>query len=461
MAAHLCRPGQCWSPGIPERKLTTYTCLTPEFPLLRTLFIDKVFLNSAQPAKTTIIVLIPISTGVGKVSQGSGYMQRKTGEYIEASLSGSKYRAFIPDALPPSPPVDWSEDLSALRDKANRALGRLDMLDGVLPDKHLFLYQYIRKEAVLSSQIEGTQSSISDLLLYELDEAPGVPMDDVREVSNYVSAMNYGLGRIREGFPVSLRLIREIHGVLLSDGRGQDKEPGEFRRSQVWLGGTSPSVAEFVPPPPERIMECLDPFEKYLHDRPVETPVLIKAALAHVQFETIHPFKDGNGRLGRLLITLLLCAEDVLREPMLYLSLYFKQNRQAYYDKLQAVRLNGDWEGWLAFFFQGVYEAAGQAVNTAQRLLELFETDRKRLQDIGRAAGSAIRLQQHLQSRPITTATGAAKVLGLSETAVNKTLARMEEMGIVRELTGQQRYRIFGYDEYLNILAEGTEPVGR
>lgn len=388
-------------------------------------------------------------------------MRRKTGSYIEASLSGSRYEAFLPSPLPPIPLIDWTPELNAKRDKANRALGRLDMIDGILPDKHLFLYQYIRKEAVLSSQIEGTQSSISDLLLFEMDEAPGVPLDDVREVSNYVAAMNFGMKRIKEGFPISLRLIREIHGVLLSGGRGRDKEPGEFRRSQVWLGGPSPADAEFVPPPPERLMECLDPFEKYLHDEQEQTPVLIKAALAHVQFETIHPFKDGNGRLGRLLITLLLCAEDVLREPMLYLSLFFKQNRQDYYDRLQAVRVNGDWEGWLGFFFQGVYEAAGQAVTTAQRLLKLFENDRVRLQSIGRAAGSAIRLQQHLQASPITNAVDAAKALDLSETAANKALARLESLGIVRELTGQQRYRIFGYDQYLKILAEGTEPYTR
>lgn len=388
-------------------------------------------------------------------------MQRKTGEYVQSSLSGARYRAFIPYPLPPTPPIAWKPELSALRDKANRALGRLDMLDGVLPDKHLFLYQYVRKEAVLSSQIEGTQSSISDLLLFELDEAPGVPLDDVREVSNYVAAMDHGLRRMREGFPVSLRLMREIHGVLLAGGRGRDNDPGEFRRHQVWLGGPSPDLAEFVPPPPERLMELLDLLEKYLHDQPEKVPILIKAGLAHVQFETIHPFGDGNGRLGRLLITLLLCAEEALHEPMLYLSLYFKQNRQAYYDRLQAVRTEGDWEGWLAFFFQGVYESSGQAVQTAQRLLKLFDDDRLRLQDIGRAAGSAIRLHQHLQSRPITTVAEAARALGLSETAVNKSLARLEQMGIVRELTGQQRYRVFAYDEYLNILAEGTEPFER
>ncbi|MGD8690626.1 MAG: Fic family protein [Gammaproteobacteria bacterium] len=386
-------------------------------------------------------------------------MDRKTGDFVEASLSDiGRYRAFIPLPLPPEPAIEWSPELGALRDKANRALGRLDMIDGILPDKHLFLYQYIRKEAVLSSQIEGTQSSISDLLLYELDEAPGVPLDDVREVSNYVAAMTHGLKRIEEGFPLSLRLLKEIHRVLLDGARGRDKEPGEFRRSQVWLGGPTPAVAEFVPPPPDRLMDCLDPFERYLHDDRQYTPVLIKAALAHVQFETIHPFKDGNGRLGRLLITLLLCAEDVLREPMLYLSVFFKQNRQAYYDNLQAVRTKGDWERWLGFFFQGVYEAAGQAVGTAQSLLKLFDEDRQKLQRLGRAAGSAIRLQQHLQASPITTAAEAAKTLTLSDTAINNAFSRLQNMGIVKELTGQQRYRVFAYDQYMRILAEGTEP---
>jgi len=349
--------------------------------------------------------------------------------------------------------------MEVLRDKANRALGRLDGITGVLPGTSLFLYQYVRKEAVLSSQIEGTQSSLSDLLLYELDDAPGVPIDDVREVSNYVAALYHGLQRVREGFPISLRLLREMHALLLRGGRGQDKEPGEFRTSQVWIGGPSPSLAEFVPPPPERLMDCLDPLEKFLHDDPASTPLLVKVALAHVQFETIHPFKDGNGRLGRLLITLLLCAEGVLDEPLLYLSLYFKQNRQAYYDRLQAVRTEGDWEGWLTFFLKGLHEVAQQAVSTAQQLLTLFEGDRIRLQALRRGAGSAIRIHQLLQARPIISATATAKELDLSTTAVNNALSKMEEIGLVRETTGQQRYRRFAYDRYLTILAEGTEPL--
>lgn len=386
---------------------------------------------------------------------------RLTGRYINASLSGSRYQAFLPSPLPPDPPLEWSEDLNALNDRANRALGRLDMIQGVLPDAQLFLYHYVRKEAVLSSQIEGTQSSISDLLVYELEGAPGVPLDDVREVSNYVAALNHGLRRIRDdNFPISLRLLREIHAVLMQDNRGADKEPGTYRNTQVWLGGPSPALAEFVPPPPDAVEGCLDSLERFLHDKPRPTPILLKAALAHVQFETIHPFKDGNGRLGRLLITLLLCAGDVLREPMLYLSLYFKQNRQAYYDRLQAVRTQGDWEGWLRFFFRGVSDTARQAVDTAQRLLRLFEQDKLRIQALGRAAGTAIRLHQHLQTRVVTSAPQAADTLALSQTAINKALARLQELGIVNELTGQQRYRVYAYQPYLAILAEGAERPG-
>lgn len=381
------------------------------------------------------------------------------GDYQRASLAGVPYRAFVPAPLPPAPPLAWTPELEDLRDKSNRALGRLDGIAGVLPGTSLFLYQYVRKEAVLSSQIEGTRSSLSDLLLYELDDAPGVPIDDVREVSNYVAAMDHGLRRIRDGFPISLRLLREMHALLLRDGRGQHKQPGEFRSTQVWLGGPSPDLAEFVPPPPDQLMGCLDALEKFLHDDPEPTPLLVKIALCHVQFETIHPFKDGNGRLGRLLITLLLCSEGALNEPLLYLSLYFKQNRQSYYDRLQRVRTHGDWEGWMRFFLQGMHETAQQAVATAQRLLALFEEDHQQLQRLRKGAGSAIRIHQLLQRRPIISAPLAANELELSVTAVNNALARLEHVGMVRETTGQQRYRRFAYDAYLSILTEGTEPL--
>ena len=265
------------------------------------------------------------------------------GEYILISTVGEKARAFVPAPLPPLPPIDWtSGGLRQRFDDALLALGRLDSVSMLLPDVSLFLYTYVRKEAVLSSMIEGTQSSLSDLLLFEADQQPGVPLDDVREVSNYVAALDHGLSRLRTGFPLSLRLLREMHERLLASGRGARMTPGEFRRSQNWIGGTRPGTAVFVPPPPERVAECMGKLELFLHDQPQPTPVLLKAALAHVQFETIHPFLDGNGRLGRLLITLLLCEQKALREPMLYLSLYFKTHRHLYYDLLNRVRLDGN-----------------------------------------------------------------------------------------------------------------------
>ncbi len=389
-------------------------------------------------------------------------MRRQTGDYVKASLTGVEYRAFVPSPLPPSPPLHWDSGLLALRDRANRALGRLDDISLVLPDKQLFLYQYVRKEAVLSSQIEGTQSSLSDLLLFELEEAPGVPINDVREVSNYVSALDHGLKSVRSGrLPLSLRLLREMHEILMRGARGADKAPGEFRKGQVWLGGPSPATARFVPPPPNRLMECLDPFEHFLHMGQDDIPVLEKAAFAHVQFETVHPFMDGNGRLGRLLVTLLLCSEEVLREPMLYLSLYFKQNRDEYYDRLQRVRSEGDWEGWMRFFLTGISDTARLATETARRLLDLFGQDRAKLQALGRGAGSAIRVHQYLQGRPIASAIDIADTLELSRPAVRSALVRLEEAGIVSEITGRERYRLFAYDEYLKILAEGTEPLPR
>ena len=304
---------------------------------------------------------------------------QRAGTFVVSTVAGEECRAFIPNPLPPEPPLVLTDDDYDLMEKANRALGRLDGLATLLPDTTLFIYFYIRKEAVLSSQIEGTQSSIADLLLYESDEAPGVPLNDVEEVSSYVAAMNHGLKRLGEGFPLSLRLLREIHEVLLSPGRGSTKSPGEFRRSQNWIGGTRPGNAHFVPPPPERVVECMGALEKFLHDQPARTPVLIKAALAHVQFETIHPFLDGNGRLGRLLITLLLYADQALSAPILYLSLYFKTNRDVYYDLLQKVRTEGDWEAWLRFFMTGVLETSEQAVQTAKAILQLFDEDRRKI----------------------------------------------------------------------------------
>jgi len=389
-------------------------------------------------------------------------MKRKVGEYVTQTVAGESYKTYLPAPLPPDPPLALDTELLQRMDQANRALGRLDGISQVWPNSGQFLnqllYQYVRKEAVLSSQIEGTQSSLSDLLLYELEETPGVPLDDVQEVSGYVAALTHGLTRLREGFPLSLRLLREIHGILLAKGRGADKTPGEFRRSQNWLGGTRPGNAVFVPPPPEGLMDCLGPFEHFLHDEPEPMPLLIKAALAHVQFETIHPFLDGNGRLGRMLITLLLCHDKVLSEPSLYLSLYFKVHRTEYYDHLQRVRIDGDWEGWLRFFLTGVKETATEATDAAQKLWVLFDRDRRRIQEQGKIAGTALRVHDLLQQRPIISITAACKALDLTHPAVNKSLRKLEEMNIVREITGRQRNRLYLYESYMNILNEGLEP---
>jgi Fic family protein len=379
------------------------------------------------------------------------------GHYETISMIGEKARAFVPAPLPPSPAIGWAPELRSRFDEALLSLGRLDSVSMLLPDVSLFLYSYVRKEAVLSSMIEGTQSSLSDLLLFEMEEQPGVPLDDVREVSNYVAALDHGLSRIRGGFPLSLRLIREIHERLLSSGRGSSKTPGEFRRSQNWIGGTRPGNALFVPPPPERVTECMGALELFLHDQPETTPPLLKAALAHVQFETIHPFLDGNGRIGRLLIALLLCERGVLREPMLYLSLFFKTHRQAYYELLNRVRIDGDWEAWLDYFAEAVTVTAGQAVDTVQRLEAMARRDREQIQGLGRAAGSALRVHHELLCRPLATSRGIEAPTGLSHVTVNKALEHLCRLDIAREVTGQERNRVFSYAEYLGILNEGTE----
>jgi Fic family protein len=386
-------------------------------------------------------------------------MERKpTGRYETTTSPGETVKAFVPAPLPPSPPLALDGAPREALDTALLALGRLDGVSSILPESHLLLYAYVRKEAVLSSQIEGTQSTLSDLLLFEIKEAPGVPLDDVTEVSNYVRALEHGLRRFRGGFPLSNRLVREVHEILLSRGRGAGKSPGEFRRSQNWIGGTRPGNARFVPPPPQLVAETMGALDKFLHD-PHAPPALVKAALWHVQFETIHPFLDGNGRVGRLMITLLLCAEGVLREPLLYLSLYFKQHRDRYYELLDTVRRDGDWEAWLTFFAEGVAAVAGSAVATARRLLALAEQDRDRLAGLGRAAGSAAAVQHALLRTPVCTIPRLAKRTGLTLPTVGKALDVLSEHKMVREITGKKRDRVFSYDRYLGILSEGTEPL--
>ncbi len=383
------------------------------------------------------------------------------GHYITMSTVGEEVRAFVPSPLPPDPPILWSPELRTRFDHALLALGRLDSVSTLLPNTSLYLYMYVRKEAVLSSMIEGTRSSLSDLLLYELEQEPGVPLDDVREVSSYCAALQHGLDLLDKGLPLSLRLIREVHRVLMSGGRGGSQAPGDFRRSQNWVGGTRPGNAAFVPPPAGAVLKCMSRLESFLHDDPEPTPILLKAALAHVQFETIHPFLDGNGRVGRLLITLLLCDRDVLDEPLLYLSFYFKTHRQRYYELLNRVRLDGDWEAWLDFFAEAVIVTATQAVDTAQQLHEMFNRDREKIRGLGRAGSSALQVHQALMEHPIATPGRLAGKTGVTPATVNRALARLERLGIVRELTARRRNRLFSYWSYLDVLNRGTElPAG-
>ena len=384
----------------------------------------------------------------------------RLGQYVESAvIGGESYRAYIPAPLPPEPPVDM-ERLYPLLDKANTALGRLDGMSMVLPDAALFLYMYVRKEAVLSSQIEGTQSSLSDLLLFEFDEAPGAPIDDVTEVSCYVAALDYGMERLKD-LPLSLRLLKEMHARLMNNARGGDKQPGEFRTSQNWIGGTRPGTARFVPPPADQLMPCLDKFEKFLHDETVQLPALVKAALAHLQFETIHPFLDGNGRLGRLLITMILCVEGILRDPVLYLSLYLKTHRDRYYELLQSVRENGNWEDWIEFFLQGVIETSEQATEAAQSIVRLFEEDRTSIETSGRSTASALSIHALMQRRPILTTNKITEETGMSLPTALRNLALLEELGVARETTGKERNKVFVYRAYLDILSKGTEPLPR
>lgn len=386
-------------------------------------------------------------------------MARLTGTYVTSNLNGQGYQSFVPAALPPNPPLELTHELVTLRDRALVSLGELKGVTRVLPDARLFLFQYVRKEALLSSQIEGTQSSLSDLLLFELDEAPGVPLDDVREVSNYMDALEHGLERLRGGFPLSLRLLREMHEHLLRKGRGSSKAPGDFRKTPVWIGGPSPDRAGFVPPPADHVPDCLGELEKFIHATDDGISPLARAGLAHVQFETIHPFLDGNGRLGRLLIVMMLCDAGLLDEPSLYLSLYFKSRRDEYYHRLDAVRKSGDWEGWLGFFFEGIAATSSQAVDTAQRLLRLFNADRERLRSLGRIAGTALQLHETFTRHPLRTIPRLVKELGLSKPTIMRSLERMQELGMIREVTGKKRYMVFAYQAYLDILSEGAQPL--
>ncbi len=389
---------------------------------------------------------------LAKGSTRSGRWERQPGP--------EPYRCFFPAPLPPNPPLDLSERLLIAQDRATKALARLDGMAALLPNPGLILYAYVRKEAVLSSQIEGTQSSLSDLLLYENRQAPGVPTSDVHEVSNYVAALEHGLKRLKGGFPMSLRLIKEVHGVLLKGTRGEDKRPGEFRTSQNWIGGTRPGNAIYVPPPPHEVLPAMGALEKFVHGEPVQTATLIKTGLVHAQFESIHPFLDGNGRVGRLLIPLLLHTEGALAYPLLYLSLYFKQRRAEYYEALMNVRLRGAWEEWLAFYLAGVEEVAKESAETAGRAVKIFAADRRKLEALGKASVSALKLHGLLEKHCLLSLALARKELGLSLPTVTQAMARLQRLGIVQEISGKRRKQVFSYHAYWKLLSKGMEKAG-
>lgn len=379
--------------------------------------------------------------------------KERIGRYLTSSaVAGETYKAYIPKPLPPVPALSMN-NLNVLLEHANLAIGKLDGVSSVLPDKSLFMYMYIRKEAVLSSQIEGTQSSFSDLLLYEAEVHRG----DAADVSSYISAMEHGLARLKT-LPLSLRLLREVHAVLMkNDLRGRTQYSGEFRRSQNWIGGTKPGNAKFVPPPVEELMGCLDKLEKFFHDENLKLPTLIKVALIHAQFETIHPFLDGNGRLGRLLITFILCAEGVLESPILYLSLYLKNHRQIYYDHLQSVRETGDWEAWIQFFLTGVVETSKQAIETAESIRDLFKNDHASIEKSGKSTTSVFSIFIYLQKNPLTTSLRVKEECSLSLPTVLRSFKVLENLDIIKEITGKDRNKKFSYKKYLDILNEGTE----
>ena len=389
-------------------------------------------------------------------------MQRgPTGRYIVTTWESEDVRAFVPEPLPPDPPLRIDGPLLTALESANLALGRLDGASRLLPDPALFIYSYVRKEAVLSSQIEGTRSSLSDLMRFEVGSRPGVPRNDAAEVSRYVAALNHATARMSDpgGLPLCNRLLREAHKILLTGARGGDRQPGEFRRSQNWIGGTRPGNATFVPPPAIAAAEAMSDLERFVHAGDDGLPALVRAGLAHVQFETIHPFLDGNGRIGRMLIVLMMLDRGVLSLPVLYLSLFLKQHRGTYYQLLDQVRQTGDWEAWLEFFLEGVRDTATTALDTAQRIEQLVAQDRLAVSATGRGAGSALRVHEALAQRIVVDVGVVVEMTGLSAPTVGAALKRLSNLGVASEITGQKRNRLFAYDEYLSVLSEGTEPL--
>lgn len=381
------------------------------------------------------------------------------GHYVTLTAVGEEVQALVPAPLPPSPPIDWAPALRRKFDHALLALGRLDSVAALLPETAVFRDLYVRKEAVLACMIDGHRSSLADLLSLELGQAPGVSRDDVGAVRDYVAAFEHGLRLLGQGLPLSLRLFREIHGVLLANGPGRDPAPGEFRRGTQRVAGTRPSHAGFAPPPAEAVLACLGNLTAYLNDKSAPAPLLLRAAVAHAQLDTILPFPEGSGRLNRLLLPLQLAQEKVLGEPMLCLSRHFKTHRTRYYELLNDVRLTGDWEAWLDFFAEGVIATASQAVDTARELLDLTRRDRERIRGRGRAAASSLVVHRALMEHPIATSNWLVEKTGLTPATVNKALGHLEQSAIVRELTAQKRNRVFAYTRYLEVVSQGTESL--
>ena len=384
-------------------------------------------------------------------------VRHRAGTFVTQQAAGpASYKAFIPSRLVPPPALSVDGKLQSAIERAGVQLGRLDGTTLLLPDTDLFVRMYARKEALLSSQIEGTQSTLSDLIIYEHGDIPVDPASEVVEVANYLKAMRYGLERVTAGHPVTLRLLREIHELLLTGVRGGTKTPGEFRRSQNWIGGTGPGDAVYVPPPPHEMDAALGDFELFLNSDAIDLgmPLLIRTGIAHAQFETIHPFLDGNGRVGRLLITLLLCASGTMREPLLYLSLYLKQHRSHYYELLQRVRTHGDWEGWLDFYLDGVATVAAQATSTARELVGLFERDRALVTTGG--TGTLGRVFEHVRREVVVTTTATATAVGVTFPTAATALRRLEGLGIVQEIANAHQ-RTYVYRKYLHILNDGVE----
>jgi Fic family protein len=382
--------------------------------------------------------------------------EKRAGVYVNQR---GNYRAFIPKILPPDPPIMIDDELADMLSKANRALGRLDGSAEILPNPDLFVAMYVRKESIISSQIEGTQASLEDVLAYEAISERRRLSTNIAEVVNHVSAMNKGIARL-QSLHVGTRLLKELHAELLKDVRGREKHPGQFRRTQNWIGAPSCdlSTATFVPPPAAQVEKSMSNLEAYLADQ-MDTPLLIKCGVAHAQFETIHPFLDGNGRLGRLLVTLYLCQKQVLSRPLLYVSAYYKQHRGEYYDRLQRVRDTGDWEGWLKFFLRGIWQVSEEAFRMAKQIIATREEHRRFILQGVTSSSKALVLLDHLFESPMINVNDVSQLLKISYTAANNVVHDLLEAGLLKESTGKQRNRRFVYEPYLAILREGTEPI--